>query len=39
MSDETPRHEQQARPVLVTGFVVLLLAVLGILLIVGVLSL
>lgn len=39
MSSETPRREQQSRPVLVTGFVVLLLAVLAILLIIGVVSL
>lgn len=39
MSSESPRHEEQPRAVLVTGFVVLLLAVLAILLIIGVISL
>ena len=39
MTSDTPRREQQSRPILVTGFVVLLLAVLAILLVVGVLSL
>lgn len=39
MNSDTERREQQTRPLLVTGFVVLLLAVLFGLLIIGILTL